>query len=910
MAHKSGLNVLMLCDFDGRDATVMRDYLYCFNACSRHNYFYFHDCKNLTANFDFSGYDVIVLFWNCMWFWGMPLQPGTDAKIARSRALKVLFLQDEYRNVRSNNSLLDRLGIQVMMTLVAPRHHDLIYPRSGIPSLEAIYTVMTGYVPDSMVGLKLPPFETRPIDIGYRSRVMPFHLGDLAREKLTIAEQFGRIASAHGFVADISVREVDRLYGGQWLKFLKSCKFALGTESGASVVDFSGAIQNRCATYLKENPGASYEEVRGRFFADVDGRPDMKVISPRVFESAAYGNVLVQHEGDYAGMLRPDEHYISVRKDYANVAEVVERMRDTAFCKRLRDNTYRDLIASGRYSYRTFVQRFDEILETHARPSAAARAPIKLVFYFKNYIARQQELLPWGARCIRIPRPTLARSGAWLCSVISQNLLVLGLLWDVPAMRRALARYLLRPWQWREITPRALWSDLVSLGIVRAAQGGMHVEWRPYRVAATWREDEQACFLVSHSVEPEAASAAEPELPADLQAALAKGRCRRLAWNHLAVSPVISYVVGYESPGRVLQECSGLYWFCALARLWQQSAVDPAAILNGLLAGRPSALQSWRRLRLLVLCYRLPTTVCVYLVGLFRTCCGLPSAAMVEPRPVLSLLLVLGLFWDAPALRRGLIRWLLRPWRWMRTPLASLLRDLIKLGAMRCTRSHGLVGNQPFRITAAWREEDQTCCLISARCGDEWDVAGAPALGLPQDTSPKRERGSSLARASGLCTELASAIAAGRCRRIVWDHSAVDGWVSFGLYPHRYLIRPLGSNGAHTLGGFARFCEESGTNIGRVLEELLARGPCALQSWRKLRPLVLCYRRTFAVGRATALLVSLCCRAILAPFRGVSRLLMRRSNARDQQMLPFDLAEEKAQPEPTRSPDFSKRKSA
>ena len=64
----------------------------------------------------------------------------------------------------------------------------------------------------------------------------------------------------------------------------------------------------------------------------------VQTISPRIFEASAFENTLVLHEGYYDGMLQPDLHYISVRKDYSNVRDVVERMKDRSFCERLARN--------------------------------------------------------------------------------------------------------------------------------------------------------------------------------------------------------------------------------------------------------------------------------------------------------------------------------------------------------------------------------------------------------------------------------------------------------------------------------------------------------------------------------------------------------------------------------------------
>jgi hypothetical protein len=55
-------------------------------------------------------------------------------------------------------------------------------------------------------------------------------------------------------------------------------------------------------------------------------------------------------------------HYIPLAKDFSNFDEAVAALRDPAVRKRLTDRAYEDLIASGRYSYATFVAGVDEEL--------------------------------------------------------------------------------------------------------------------------------------------------------------------------------------------------------------------------------------------------------------------------------------------------------------------------------------------------------------------------------------------------------------------------------------------------------------------------------------------------------------------------------------------------------------------
>jgi hypothetical protein len=52
-------------------------------------------------------------------------------------------------------------------------------------------------------------------------------------------------------------------------------------------------------------------------------------------------------------------HYIPLQKDFSNFDEVIALYRDESFRRELTDNAYRDLIASGNYSYQRFIETFD-----------------------------------------------------------------------------------------------------------------------------------------------------------------------------------------------------------------------------------------------------------------------------------------------------------------------------------------------------------------------------------------------------------------------------------------------------------------------------------------------------------------------------------------------------------------------
>lgn len=68
---------------------------------------------------------------------------------------------------------------------------------------------------------------------------------------------------------------------------------------------------------------------------------------------------LVLFEGEYSGVVRPWEHFIPLKKDFSNVNEVLAAISDLPRLEAMIERAYADVIASGRYHFRTFIQSID-----------------------------------------------------------------------------------------------------------------------------------------------------------------------------------------------------------------------------------------------------------------------------------------------------------------------------------------------------------------------------------------------------------------------------------------------------------------------------------------------------------------------------------------------------------------------
>ena len=142
--------------------------------------------------------------------------------------------------------------------------------------------------------------------------------GELGQEKWEIVPKFAAAAVGLGPRARSVVRGTRSNDGSAWREFVCSCKTMLGTESGASVFDFTGEIQRSVEKYMAAHPQASFDEVSARFLRPHEESVRLNQISPRCFEagSVAYGNGALRR-----GLLRNPPAvapFIPLRKDFEN----------------------------------------------------------------------------------------------------------------------------------------------------------------------------------------------------------------------------------------------------------------------------------------------------------------------------------------------------------------------------------------------------------------------------------------------------------------------------------------------------------------------------------------------------------------------------------------------------------------
>ena len=365
------MKILILYHLEGnKDRKTIYEHLYSFKKysdaeCTYINAYYHIPSSILKIRFDLVVYHYTFLGQK----WGgtklFRLFLKIHRKLKRLHGYKVAIPQDEYVYTQDLCSFFKEFGVRAVFTCLPQSEWEKVYPRK-LSGLEKYVTVFPGYVDeDSLKQIRRyqKDHDKRALDIGYRARKLPYWLGYHALKKWQLTEQFLKVLPKYKLRYDLSNSYAEVFFGHDWYKFLSSCRVVLGCEGGASLYDPNGKIRKSVEKYVGKHPNADFWEVERECFPDLDGNLKLFSLSPRHFESCMTHTCQALVEGDYSGIFKKGLHYIEIKKDWSNIDEVLRKISDVEYCRRIADNAYRDIIGSGKYTYRSFVNLILESVE-------------------------------------------------------------------------------------------------------------------------------------------------------------------------------------------------------------------------------------------------------------------------------------------------------------------------------------------------------------------------------------------------------------------------------------------------------------------------------------------------------------------------------------------------------------------
>jgi hypothetical protein len=273
------------------------------------------------------------------------------------RAPKVAIPQDEFINTDVLVDVLADLGVDHVLSCAPEDEWATLYGPL-MASGTSVTRVLPGYLePETVERITRLATEvpTRDIDIGYRAWKPKPWLGRHGMQKGWIADAFEAEGRRRGLRLDISLEAADTLLGNAWFRFLLRSRYTIGVESGAGILDRDGRIRACADQFMAEHPTAPFEAVEEHCFPGLDGSLNLRTISPRHLEACATRTPQILVEGSYSGILEAGRHYIPVRADLGNVAEVVDAVATGDGHREMAERAYTDIVASGSYGYDAFV---------------------------------------------------------------------------------------------------------------------------------------------------------------------------------------------------------------------------------------------------------------------------------------------------------------------------------------------------------------------------------------------------------------------------------------------------------------------------------------------------------------------------------------------------------------------------
>lgn len=283
------------------------------------------------------------------------------------QGIKIAFIQDEYYDTNLIKMFLEIINVNTVFSCVPNEHISRIYNNLN----NRFVFNLTGYVPE--YNFDRIPIKDRMCHVFYRGRELHYLYGDLGQDKMNIGKRMKEYCDKYKLISNINWDGNNCIYGDEWFKVLGSSKVTLATESGTTIFDMDNLIVTEINNHLEETPNRghqngyskvpkySYEQICKLVNLKRNEVPNMGQISPKMFESIMLGTVLVMYEGYYyPGFLIPNVHYIVLKKDYSNIKEVINKIKDDDFLQKMSNKAYEDIIKSGLYSYKKFIEMFDK----------------------------------------------------------------------------------------------------------------------------------------------------------------------------------------------------------------------------------------------------------------------------------------------------------------------------------------------------------------------------------------------------------------------------------------------------------------------------------------------------------------------------------------------------------------------
>ncbi|MCO6432046.1 MAG: hypothetical protein J5J00_14395 [Deltaproteobacteria bacterium] len=336
--------------------------IYCFERFSEHTVFFLNLAFPVPGYILEVNFDLVIFHDLLLCKRSLPRRfefiKRNSQPLKRLAGYRIATVQDEFTQTKLLNDYLTEFDVRHIFSVAPPSEWPKIYPSLDRNKVKFDFCI-TGYLDDheiERINNLAKEVGARDIDIGYRATPIRHSLGYIGYLKVKITEVFKEAAMGLPLKVDVSNDPKDAILGDNWYRFLLRCKYTLGVESGASVLDEDGSIEARVDQYLSQQPGASFEEISEKCLKGVDGNLKLQVVGPRHLEACLTRTCQILTEGEYNGILKPYVHYLPLRKDFSNVREILELVSKDELREKITQRAFEDIVLSRKYSFEQYVR--------------------------------------------------------------------------------------------------------------------------------------------------------------------------------------------------------------------------------------------------------------------------------------------------------------------------------------------------------------------------------------------------------------------------------------------------------------------------------------------------------------------------------------------------------------------------
>ena len=265
-------------------------------------------------------------------------------QVLKERTGKLLsFVGNEYDLMLKKKAFLQNVDADYIASQLPHEAHTFVYKELSAQLIDAPHALNEN--------IYRPSKSNKVYDIAFSGAKYGIFIGDQERNNLieTMANLTPQLKNK------INIGRNTNLPRNLWVELLQSAKATVGAEAGTYYLDRNGSLLEQSKEYVQQNPDANLDDLLEKIFDNtsieyVSG----KAISSRHFEPVGTKTCQILLEGNFNGILKEGEHYISVKKNISNLKDVIDVYSDHDLRNQIVERAYAYI--SEKHTYKNRVE--------------------------------------------------------------------------------------------------------------------------------------------------------------------------------------------------------------------------------------------------------------------------------------------------------------------------------------------------------------------------------------------------------------------------------------------------------------------------------------------------------------------------------------------------------------------------